>query len=62
MSEALNPEFRGTETTSTNRANMGIETGDDASDASAGDPVKGKGKHGRPLMWRPRRDRQRDEA
>ena len=62
MSEALNPEFRGTETTSTNRANVGVETGDDASDASAGDPAKGKGKHGRPLMWRPRRDRQRDEA
>ena len=60
MSEALNPEFRGTETTTTNRGSLDVEVRDDASDVSAGDPVKGKGKQGRPLTWKPRRDRQRD--
>ena len=60
MSEALNPEFAGTNASAMTRADPNTETEDNMSETSTGETIRGKGKSGKPLVWKPRKDRPKE--
>ena len=51
MSEALNPEFKGTDAMASTARDPGTETEEETSETSTGEAVRPKGKGGRPLVW-----------